>query len=76
MDANALLERLKSEQDIDSSTYDASYEIMRATVEAYSSISNWDILDYTDLDLIYLMAVGTFSDGLEKKKERVRKSRS
>lgn len=74
MDANELLERLKGEPDIDSSSYDGSYEVMRATVDAYSTVTDWDVIDYTDLDLIYLMAVGTFSDGLEKKKNRVRNS--
>lgn len=74
MSANELIEKLKKEPDIDSKTYDASYEIMRATIDAYSSIEDWNAVDYTDFDLIYLMAVGSFSDGLEKKKERVRNS--
>jgi len=75
METNNLLELLQNEKELIPSEHDGSYEIMRATIEAYSKLESYDDLDYRDLDLIYLMAVGTFTDGLERKKDRVRKSR-
>lgn len=72
---NALLEKLKNEEELYPFDHDGSYEIVQTTVEMYAERGRFDDLDYSDLDLIYLMAVGTFKDGLESKKTRVRKSR-
>lgn len=71
LSASQILEILKKEHELIPDEHDGSYELMRQTIEVYSKIEDYSILDYTDLDLIYLTCVITTSDGVEKKKERV-----
>ena len=35
------------------------YELMRKTIEAYSKLKDFSVLDYKDLNLVYLTTVGT-----------------
>ena len=74
MDSVKFLEILKNEKEMEPDLHDGSYEIMREVLNTYSKISDFSVLDYTDMDIIYLTAVGTFSDGFEAKKNRVRNS--
>lgn len=71
MKASDILELLKKEPELIPDKHDGSYELMRRTIEEYSQIDDYSVLDYSDLDLIYMMAIITTSDGVEKKKERV-----
>lgn len=72
--AEALMDILKKQQDIIPDKHDGSYELMRETIKAYSSVDDYTTLDYTDMDLIYLSAVSTLKDGCEAKKDRVRQN--
>lgn len=72
--AESLMSILKKQAEIIPDEHDGSYELMRETIKAYSSVEDYSILDYTDMDLIYLNAVSTLSDNCESKKERVRKN--
>ena len=72
--AETLMDLLKKQPEINPDEHDGSYELMRETIKAYSSVDDYSILDYTDLDLIYLNAVSTLKDGCEAKKERVRQN--
>lgn len=74
MNGKELLENLRNEPEIICDEHDGSYEIMRAVVDAYGTVSDFNQISYTDLDLIYLMAIGTWTDGIELKKNRVRNS--
>ncbi len=69
-----LMSLLKNQKEIIPDEHDGSYELMRETIEAYSKVEDLSVLDYTDMDLIYLMAIGTFRDGCEAKKNRVREN--
>ena len=52
--------------------HDGSYELVRETVGTYADCS-LDELDYNDLNLVYLMSVGTWKHGFQQKeKERTR----
>lgn len=73
-DVNSLMNYLKKQSEIIPDEYDGSYELMRETINAYSNIEDFSVLDYTDINLIYNMAITTFKDSCEEKKERVRKN--
>ncbi len=70
-DVDSLMDILKNYKEIIPDEHDGSYELMYETINAYSTITDLSVLDYTDLDLIYLMAVITTRDSVENKKERV-----
>ena len=72
--ASQILDLLKKEHELIPDEHDGSYELMRKTIEVYSTIEDYSVLDYTDLDLIYLTCILTTSDGVEKKKERIIKN--
>ena len=72
--ASQILEILKKEPELIPDEHDGSYELMRQTIDVYSEIEDYSVLDYSDLDLIYLMTILTTNDGVEKKKERVIKN--
>lgn len=67
------IEELKSAPDIDPDKYDGSYELVRETVEALSTVPH-EQLDINDLDLLYLMAVGTWRCGVDTKLQRIKDS--
>ena len=71
LDAAQILDLLRQEPELIPDEHDGSYELMRQTIEAYSQVEDYAVLDYTDLDLIYLMAIITTRDSAENKKKRV-----
>ena len=40
-------------------SHDATYELSREVVKAYKKVGNLSQCDYKDLNLVYLMCVGT-----------------
>ncbi len=68
-----IIERLKDTKEMDPDKHDGSYELMRATVEAYRDVDENE-LDYKDLNTVYLMSVGTWKHGVPVKKETIEKS--
>ena len=54
--------------------HDGCYELMRETIEAYDRLNNDSILDFRDLNLVYLTSVGTWKQGIESKKKTVTES--
>ena len=71
---NDLMKVLKNHPEIIPDEHDGSYELMRETIEAYSKVEDISVLDYTDMDLIYLMSIITLRDSCEAKKNRVRQN--
>ena len=51
--------------------HDGSYALMRSTIDAYKNMKGLSTLDYEDLNLVYLMCVGTWKHKVEKKEERI-----
>lgn len=66
-----IIEKLKNAKELDLDTYDGSYELMRETIEAYSHVQDFSIIDYKDLNLVYHMSLGTWKHSIDKKKESV-----
>ncbi len=69
-----LIEELKNTPDIDPYKHDGSYELVQKAVELYGRKENLDDVDYNDLNLIYFLPVGTWTYGIERKKELVKTS--
>ena len=68
-----ILNKLKHTPEMNPDEHDGSYELMRATVNAYRSVDE-ALLDYLDLNTVYLMAVGTFKHGVPVKKKTIESS--
>lgn len=69
----AIYEYLKTASDLAPDSYDGSYELVRAVVTAYKEVKS-AVLNYLDLNAVYLMCIGTWRHSYEKKKETLRKS--
>ncbi len=72
-DLHRLIQELKTAPDIDPDKHDGSYELVRETVGSLSTIP-YEQLDINDLDLLYLMAVGTWRSGIDAKIQRIKGS--
>lgn len=70
---NRLIQELKTANDVDPDKYDGSYELMRETVESLSSVPK-EQLDICDLDLLYLMVIGTWRSGVDAKYQKIMES--
>ncbi|MGM0549310.1 MAG: AAA family ATPase, partial [Bacillota bacterium] len=73
MEENIIIEKLKSEDEINAEEYDGSYKLVQTAVDLYKNIDLTEV-DYHDLELIYFLTIGTWSSSYSKKKKLVRKS--
>lgn len=69
-----LIQKLQHCKEMIPDKHDASYEIVRDTIRAYSHIDDLSILDYRDLNLVYLMAIGTWRQQIQAKKKTIAES--
>ena len=65
-----ILKKLKNTPELSPDVHDGSYELVRTIVSSYRDV-NEAVLDYHDLNAIYLMCIGTWRHGYEKKHEVV-----
>ena len=73
-DVQAIINDLKHKGEMDAEKHDGCYELMRETVKDYARLSDFSVLDYKDLNLVYLTTVGTWSQGLDAKKKTINDS--
>ena len=73
-DVQAIMNALKTKEEMDPDQHDGCYELMRETIEAYGKMDDYSALDYKDLNLVYLTTVGTWKQGIEGKKKTVSES--
>lgn len=73
-DVHAIIEDLKNKEEMNADQHDGCYELMRETVKAYSNRGDLSALNYKDLNLIYLTTVGTWSQGIDAKKNMIDES--
>ena len=73
-DIQGIINDLKEKEEMDPDKHDGCYELMRETIEAYSKLDDISVLDFSDLNLVYLTTVGTFRQGLDAKKKTVNES--
>lgn len=75
MNKEELIKILKTKKDIIPEEHDGSYILIPKVVEELSKIDlNSLDLDYTDLDAIYFLCIGTWQSTFENKRERINKS--
>ena len=73
-DVAGIISFLQEQPDINPDTYDGSYELLRETVRSYASLRDYAAIDYLDLNALYLMVIGTWKHGIERKKETINSS--
>ena len=65
-----ILNKLKHALELSPDEHDGSYELVRTIVSAYRDVDE-AVLDYHDLNAIYLMCIGTWRHSYDKKHEAV-----
>lgn len=65
-----IFKKLKNTPELLPDAHDGSYELVRAIVSAYRDVDE-SVLDYHDLNAIYLMCIGTWRHSYDKKHEVV-----
>ena len=73
-DVQAIMKLLRGKSEMNPDEHDGCYELMRKTIEAYSKLKDFSVLDYKDLNLVYLTTVGTWRQGIEAKKNTIKES--
>ena len=74
MDKITIIEELKRKNEILPNEYDGTYRSVRAAVECYSNLKKITILDINDLDLLYYLSLGCWTDDTETRKQLIEKS--
>ena len=75
MDKEKLIKILKTKKDIIPEEHDGVYILIPKVVKELSKIDlNSLDLDYTDLDAIYFLCIGTWQSTFDNKRERINKS--
>ena len=70
----AILEDLNEKEEMQADQHDGCYELIHKTIQAFAKLSDLSILNYKDLNLVYLTTVGTWSHGLDAKKKTINES--
>lgn len=65
-----ILKKLKNTPELPPDVQDGSYELVRTIVSAYRDVDE-SVLDYHDLNAVYLMCIGTWRHSYDKKHEAV-----
>ena len=73
-DVAGIINFLQEQPDISPDDYDGSYELLRETVKSYAAIRDYAAIDYQDMNVLYLMVIGTWKHGIDKKKETINAS--
>jgi len=60
-------------QELDADAHDGCYKLVRAAVEAFRDVDE-AVIDYKDLNLVYLMTVGTWCHKISEKKKVINDS--
>jgi len=70
---NDTIRDIMTMEDVIPDKHDGSYELARETVESFSRVDQ-EILDIEDLDLLYIMAVGTWKGGIDFRLKKIEES--
>lgn len=66
-----LVQKLENAEELNPDEHDGSYELVRETINGYANMKNLDNVDYRDLNLVYLMSVGTWKHSIDVKKKSI-----
>lgn len=66
-----IVQELLHADEMEPDTHDATYELIREVINSYEIMGDLSVCDYRDLDLVYLMSVGTWRHGFDSKKKTI-----
>lgn len=66
-----IVQELLRADEMEPDTHDAAYELIREVINSYEIMGDLSVCDYRDLDLVYLMSVGTWRHGFDSKKKTI-----
>lgn len=69
-----IVRNLQKSEELDPDSHDASYQLVRAVIEEYAGMDDLSVLNYRDLNLVYLMTVGTWKQKIPGKKKTINES--
>ena len=73
MNKEILMTRLRNCSEIESHKYDGSYELVEIAVSLYENV-DIKTIDYLDLELLFMLTIGTWKSSYDHKKEKVKES--
>ena len=69
-----IVQHLLNAEEMDPYKHDGSYKLVQETIKEYSKIDDWSLIDYKDLNLVYLMSIGTWKQKIESKEKTIQES--
>lgn len=66
-----IVQELLHADEMEPDTHDATYELIREVINSYEIMGDLSVCDYRDLNLVYLMCVGTWKHGFDAKKKTI-----
>ena len=66
-----IVQELLHADEMEPDTHDATYELIREVINSYEIMGDLSVCDYKDLNLVYLMCVGTWKHGFDAKKKTI-----
>ena len=73
-DIDGIIKFINSKPDLDPNSYDGSYELIQEIIRSYSRMSNMDVINYLDLNCVYLSVIVSSKCGIESKKNSIKNS--
>lgn len=74
MEKAKIIEELKHKNDIQPNEFDGTYSSVREAVECYAKLKKTTLIDYKDLDLLYYLSLGIWTNDKEELKLRIQNS--
>lgn len=66
-----IVQELLRADEMEPDVHDATYELIREVINSYEIMGDLSVCDYRDLNLVYLMCVGTWKHGFDAKKKTI-----
>lgn len=66
-----IVQELLCADEMEPDAHDATYELIREVINSYEIMGDLSVCDYRDLNLVYLMCVGTWKHGFDAKKKTI-----
>jgi hypothetical protein len=73
MSSSGFIDKLKSANEINPDKHDGSYELVRETVKRLANVPRAK-LDVEDMDMLYLMTIGTWKSSADNKIKKIENS--
>ncbi|MBP5363689.1 MAG: AAA family ATPase [Ruminococcus sp.] len=74
MDRMIIIDELKRKNEILPNEFDGTYRSVRKAVEYYAKLRRIEIIDFHDLELLYYLALGNWTDNKIESKQYIKKS--